>query len=115
MKGKLLKGKHLKVGMHVCMEVGRSNKGERLRRRSALPLTVMVIEWPYVVFEYEQDAPTMTIGPIKLPSPGELQETVPMDVRGCRFREVSSEYVQALRKGKSKPEPEVWDDRKDEQ
>jgi len=106
---KPIKAKDLKQGMHVVIVRG-PDKKKMKRTARAHPVTIAVFEYPYAVLEYERDAPSMSIGPIKLPGSGATRSTFTLDVRGGRFREVSAEYVDAIRNLKS--EPSVWEEEK---
>jgi len=98
----LLKGKELKEGMTVI--VASARRWSELKT-GGTPITVVSIEYPFVVFEvvhFERTLPDFaafvaTISSGDKPKTGirTVRDTFAASVKWCRFRQVSEEYIEA--------------------
>lgn len=89
----VVKGKDLRVGQHVVVA------GKR-KRPSVIVLTITAINYPFAVFSFECEHPTIALGPLTLPKPSteKHKETFAMDVRRQKFYIVSDEFAEMSRR-----------------
>lgn len=89
-----LTASQLRVGMYVIMTGCPSRRGNP----PSTVLKVLAVEYPFVVFEYDNpSSPTMVMsatGPIVQPGRS-VKDSASLDARGHYFREVSEEFAEA--------------------
>jgi hypothetical protein len=95
---KQLKGKDLRVGMHVIVE--KASAKSALTPNTGIPLTVRAIELPFVVFESEQSEYSFSMTMFGRGSERKVQKSFTVNTKKCRFREVSDNYVNSIRSSK---------------
>lgn len=92
-----MKGKDLKVGQHVVLIKIPGKKQRRYQRITVL--TVNAIAYPFVVFYYETVQPSVLMtGSGPTIQTNTSRETFVVNVRGCKFREVTEEFALLARR-----------------
>lgn len=111
---KSIRGKQLKEGMWVV--VSWAAKWASIHA-TAVPIKVVVVQYPCVIFEVVRPAPpsapafmAMIHNPDEkaIPAYQILRHTFASNVRWCRFQEVSEEYVEAYNRAAIPVEEPGW-------
>lgn len=103
---KKIHNKDLAVGMDVVLL--NAPKKCPLSKMSGIPLTVKAVEYPFVVFESEREVVAMSVFSIHSTGKREAVRTT-VNVKKCKFGQVSEEYVNSIRKGVTEKESEFLD------